>query len=287
MVNDNLAERPQATSMSRQERTIEQFCARLSAIEGQQVRIVERPDRDNPGQGGCDAIIDRGGCRFALEHTTVDSVVNQRADDARFNQVVVPLEEAIRRAHPDSWVEIIVPVHAIPTGTDWSQIAGAIRAGCIQAIAQMPFGEEYREFALDGVPFPVWICRREDRHNPVCYVMRQAPRDLHTHLENNMARAIREKRDQLAFYRTQGLPTLLLLDSDEIALANRDSLAGAFRRAADREPPEEFDEVFLAVTWRVPIWIYPVKLYSRLYPDLPEFRRYFEEQCTLTYGEPE
>ena len=230
MVNDDLAESSQTTSMSRQERTIEQFCARLSAIEGQEVRIVERPDHDNPGQGGCDAIIDRGGHRFALEHTTVDSVVNQRADDARFNQVVVPLEEAIRRAHPDSWVEIIVPIYAVPTGTDWSQIAEALRVGCIQVIAQMPFGEEYRESVLDGVPFPVWICRREDRHNPVCYVIRQGPSNLHTHLENNMARAIREKRGQLAFYRGQGLPTLLLLDSDEIALANRDSLAEAFRR---------------------------------------------------------
>ena len=100
-----------------------------------------------------------------------------------------------------------------------------------------------------------------------------------------MARAIREKRDQLAFYREQGLPTLLLLDSDEFALANPNSLAEAFRRAADLEPTEEFDQVFLAVTWRNPIWIYPVKLNDRLYPDLPEFTQYFDSQRTLTYGE--
>jgi hypothetical protein len=34
---------------------------------------VERPDREWPGQGGCDAVLNRGGARQALEHTTLDS----------------------------------------------------------------------------------------------------------------------------------------------------------------------------------------------------------------------
>jgi hypothetical protein len=116
--------------------------------------------------------------------------------------------------------------------------------------------------------------------------MRVTPGNLESHLENNMAQAIREKRGQLGSYRRQGLSTILLLDSDEFVLTNRDSLAEAFRGAAARETPDEFDEVFLAVTFQNPIWIYPLKLHDRLYPDLPEFERYFDIQYTLTYGDP-
>lgn len=272
--------------MSREDRTIDQFCSRLSLIERQEVVVVSRPDRENPGRGGCDAIINRGGPRFALEHTTVDTITGQRADDARFRQVVVPLEIAIRTAHPDSWTQITVPAHAIPSAVSWGAITDALREGCIRAIAQMPFDGRWRQFEFQGVPFPVLISRRKDPKDPACYVMRVPPGSLESHLENNMAQAIREKRGQLGSYRRQGLSTILLLDSDEFVLTNRDSLAEAFRRAAARETPDEFDEVFLAVTYQNPIWIYPLKLHDRLYPDLPEFERYSDIQYTLTYGDP-
>jgi hypothetical protein len=273
--------------MSREDRTIEQFCTRLAAIEGRQVHIIARPDRDNPGQGGCDAILDRGGQIFALEHTTIDCIVGQREDSARFRHVVVPLEEAIRSAYPDSWIEICVPSHAVPTGTDWSKVRDALLHGCVRAICDMTFGEFRREFQFEGVPFRVWITRRRSPRDPGCYVMRTAPGDLEAHMVDNMTSVIREKSEQLAPYRRDNLATILLLDSDEFVLTDRDSLAQAFRTAAERETPEEFDEVFIAQTFLNPIWVYPVKLNDRLYPHLPEFRRFFEAQYVLTYGESE
>jgi len=272
--------------MPREDRTIDQFCTRLSLIERQEVVVVSRHDRENPGRGGCDAIIERGGRRFALEHTTVDAIAGQRADDARFRQVVVPLERAIQAAHPDSWTLISVPTHAIPSDVSWGAIAEALLEGCIRAIAQMPYDGRWQQFEFQGVPFPVLISRRRDPRDPACHVMRVSPGNLEAHLENNMAHAIGEKRGQLAPYRRQGLSTILLLDSDEFVLTNRDSLADAFRRASTRENTDEFDEVFLAVTFLNPIWIYPLKLDDRLYPELPEFEQFFDTQCILTYGDP-
>ena len=159
--------------MSREDRTISQFCTRLSLVERQEVLVVSRPDRENPGQGGCDAIINRGGRRFALEHTTVDAITGQRTDDARFREVVVPLEESIRAAYPDSWTEITVPAQAVPSGVNWGEIGGALREGCIRAIAQMPFDGRWHQFEFQGVPFPVFISRRKDPQDPACYVMRR------------------------------------------------------------------------------------------------------------------
>ncbi len=273
--------------MSREDRTIDQFCTRLAAIEGRQVHIIARPDRDNAGQGGCDAILDRGGEIFALEHTTIDCIVGQREDSARFRRVVVPLEEAIRSAYPESWIVICVPSHAVPTGTDWSEMRDALLDGCVRAIFDMTFGEERRQFQFEGVPFRVWITRRRSPRNPDCHVMRTSPGDLEAHMVENMTYVIREKSEQLAPYRLDGLATILLLDSDEFVLTDQDSLAQAFRTSAERVSPEGFDEVYIAMTWQNPIWIYPVKLYDRLYPDLPEFLQFFEAQYFLTYGESE
>lgn len=287
MIPASFASKQSRDTMSREDKTIEQFCTRLAAIEGRQIHIIARPDRDNPGQGGCDAILDRGGQIFALEHTTIDCIVGQREDSARFRQVVVPLEEAIRSAYPDSWIKICVPSHAVPTGTDWGEMRDALLRGCVRAIGDMPFGESRREFRFEGVPFRVWITKRRSPRDPGCYVMRTAPGNLETHMVENMTSVIREKGKQLASYRLDGLATILLLDSDEFALTDRDALAQAFRAAAERETPEEFDEVFMAQTFLDPIWIYPVKLNDRLYPDLPEFENFFDAQFSLTYGESE
>ena len=270
--------------MLRQDRTIKQFCKRLAAIEQQQVHPIQWPDQDDPGKGGCDAIIDRGGRHFALEHTTLDAIMDQRMDDDRFRKVVLPTEEAILAEYPDSWVHVAIPVHAIPTKANWNKITQDLCKGCIEVLKLMPSDGIRRKFEFPGVPFPVMITRREDYGRPACYAMRIEPDHLETHLENNMIMAITKKRDQLAPYKAQGYPTILLLDSDEMVLVNWIDLAGAFRKAADRETLVECDEVFVAMTFLDPIWIYPLKLYGRLYPDLTEFDFFHDEQCRLTYG---
>lgn len=267
--------------MSREDKTIKEFCARIAAIEKVEVRILERPDRDNPGQGGCDAIIERGGKKFAVEHTTIDSFAGQRADSARFKKVVVPLEKVIRESYPDSWIEIAVPVEAVPTGTDWPKLSKALQRECLKIIPQIPFEDKSQEYHLDGIPFSVWITRRRAEKSPACYVMRVAPADQKKQLGKNMAKAIREKSKQLAIYRKDGLPTILLLDSDDFVLVNPQSLADAFGEAAKQETVTGLDEVYIAEADQDPIWFYPVKFYEKLYPDLNEFRSYFRAQYNL------
>lgn len=274
-------------NLKREDKTIEQFCWRLSKIECHRVQIIERPDRDNPRTGGCDAIIERGKRRFALEHTTIDSFLNQRADAARFRQVVVPLEQSIRSVYLDSCIEIMVPVYAIPKGEDWLGITERLHNSCVKVIEQMSFNETQQQFTFAEIPFPVWITRRENHRNPACYVMYKTPDNLAAQIVKNISKAIYAKRNQLAPYRQQGLPTILLLDSDDTALVNLELFADAFRKVADCESTEGLDEIFIAEADRNPIWYYPVKLYNRTYPNLPEFQQFFETQYILTYRSPE
>ncbi len=272
---------------AREDRAITQFCERLSAIENQAVTILDRPDQSNPGKGGCDAIISRGADQQALEHTTIDSFARQREDDAKFEQVVVPLEEAIRVALPDSYVWVSIPVHVIPKGIDWRGLAQQLETECIKTLLEMPSAGpwgETRPYTLNGIPFPVNLMKCDAPGNPGCHVMRIKPADQQNQLVANMVTALQNKDTQLAPYKERGFRTILLLDSDDVALVNRDTLADACKLAMTQYNPNAIDEIFIAEADNEPIWFYPVKLGDRAHP-MPEFRDYFKKQYRLIYEE--
>lgn len=269
-----------AEDKDREDRTIEQFCERLAKIEQHDVQVISRPDRENPGRGGCDARINRGGKHFALEHTTIDRFMNHRADNDRFMKVVVPVEQSISAAYPDSWIEIVVPTNAIPTRTNWQQITKTFELRCIAAIANIPFDTESLEFDFDGVPFSVSISRFEDLQNPGCIVARLLPSDLNAQQENVLKDAICKKSGQLKPYREQGLATILILDTDENI---HQSLAEAFCRVAEWVSVSELDEVYIAESRRKLIWFFPIKLYEHMYPELHEFKLWRKQQYNFTY----
>jgi hypothetical protein len=197
---------------------------------------------------------------------------------------------AIEEAFDDSWVEMEVPVHAIPTGQNWTTLREALIARCREALQGMPIADYHdltrTRFDWADVPFPVWISRqpRVEGEQPKCIIFRQTPADLHDQLAVDIRRALDEKTTQLGAYKAAGHPTVLLLDFDDIVLLNRDSVGEAFARATRGwAGTNTIDEIFLVDTGRRPPWVYPVKLGERIYPDLPEFRAYFSAQYRSNY----
>lgn len=274
----------------REDRAIEGWCAVLSRIEDSPIVIVERPDREKPGQGGCDAVVRRQGELQALEHTTLDSYQRRREDDDRFRKVVLPMSRAVEETFGDSWVELEVPVHAIPSGQDWAALSKRLCARCIEAIGGMPIADyddlTRTRFDWPDVHFPVWISRQPNAGDPPrCIIFRQAPADSHDQLAADMERALNDKSTQLRAYHDDGKPTVLLIDFDDIVLLNRDLVAAAFARAAANcRGLKAIDEVYLADSGRRPVWVYPVKLGDGIYPELPQFREFFSEQYRANYG---
>ena len=80
------------------------------------------------------------------------------------------------------------------------------------------------------------------------------------------------------------LIAIVLIEWDDSALLNSTIVAEGFVEASRRISPDALDEVYLADATRDPIWFYPVKLGHRLYPELREFRKYFDAQCNMKYG---
>lgn len=274
----------------REDRAIDGWCTVLGRIEKSPIVVIEHPDREKPGRGGCDAIVERKNARHAVEHTSLDAYLRRREDDDRFRKVVLPITSAVESAFPDSWVEMEVPVHAIPTGEDWKQLRDRLLVRCLEAVDSMPLASYYdltrTRFDWPGeIPFPVWISRQAVSGDaPTCVIIRQAPADLPEQRADDVRRALDDKTARLQKYHDAGTTTVLLLDVDDVVLSNRDVVAKAFGKAAATwERRDVVHEVYLVDSGRRVVWVYPLKIGDRLYPDLPEFREFFTEQCRTNY----
>jgi hypothetical protein len=275
---------------SREDTSIEVWCEVVGRMAGCRVVVVERPDRKGDGVGGSDAIVDRCGVRQAVEHTTIDSYRNRRQDNARFQQVLAPIAEQVQQRFPDSWIEVIVPVHAVRTGEDWDGLRERFLTEVIAVIEATPIaspnaGPEYTDHKLPGIPFPVAITRQPlDGDQPTCIIGRDAPSDRHDQLVANITSALEAKARQLKSYRDAGLATVLLLDFDDLQLLNYDLVAAAFVMALKTGANDAADEVYVIDRRRKRrIWVLPVKLNDRLHPVKPEFEAYRHAQFKWTW----
>jgi hypothetical protein len=275
----------------REDEALDAWRATLSRIEGSSVMVISRPDRESQGRGGCDALVERRGTRQAVEHTTIDGYLDQRQDTARYREVFMPLEERVAREFGDFWIEIQVPSHAVPTGQDWEALKERLFARICEAIRSMPVASfcdlSFTQFDFPDIPFPIWISRQElAGQAPSCFIGRDAPQDRREQLVAGIARALEDKAQQLRAYR-RDMTTVLLLDFDDISLLNQYVVAESFAKAAKERPDAiaEIDEVYLVDRRRRQgIWVFPVKLGLRFYPDLPEFQAFRSEQFNTTYG---
>jgi hypothetical protein len=276
---------------AREDEAIETWCEVVGQLDGVRVTIVERPDSNSPGCGGCDAIVERGGNRQVIEHTTIDAYMGRRQDDHRFRLVVAALEQPVAESFPDSWIEISVPAHAIPTGQNWESLRELLLHRVSEGIYNMAIAKyddlSRQKFEWSDIPFPVWISRQAlAGDTPACHVFRVEPENKREQLVAGLARALNDKSDQLRPYHDKGMRTVLLLDFDDVALLNQDVVAKAFAEAAQEwKSPNVIDEVYLADGRRRHVWLLPVKLGERLYPDLTEFKQFFSKQFGMTYGQ--
>lgn len=200
-------------------------------------------------------------------------------EDDRFHRVIAPIRQAIEREYPNLWVEVVVPPHAVSKGTDWDRITSALVTGCIQVIPAILPDQHLREYNFADVPFAPSIRTERGGSLPGCCIGRFGPPRLAEELVENLIATLRAKRVQLSPYRASGLRTLLVLES--IPCANSELFAASFRTAADLAGAEEFDEVYIAFSWRRAVRVLPLKLGVRLYPDLPEWRSFLMMQARL------
>ena len=205
------------------------------------IKLDYRPDEQNRNSKDIDAIAGP----LAIEHTSIDTVPNQRRYSDWFLQVIKPLENGYQSKLPYR-IGIILPYEGIQKGQDWSSITGAFREWIDTQSSKIPFSNRLQHYKdIPGIPFEFHVSKRESEFPGVIF-SRIAPED-HT-LPNRLKEQLDQKIEKLIPYKSKDKTTVLLVESDDIGLMNEDYMMDGLKAAYPNGLPSGLDMIWFADT---------------------------------------
>jgi hypothetical protein len=218
---------------------IEAFVAHLRGLRHPDLRVDSWPDKGNRESSDIDAI---SGV-FAIEHTSVDTLPNQRRDANWFTRVVTGLDVELSTSLPCR-LRIALEYRAIRPGQDWSAIREALRAWIIYEVPNLADGT-HRVHNVAGVPFPLHVRKASDRPAGLLFARYEPVDDT---LPSRIRIQFDRKAQKLSTYQSAGKTTVLLVENDDIALMNSQRMLEAIRQAYPTGLPVGVDELWYADT---------------------------------------
>ncbi len=215
------------------------FVAHLAAHGHPGLKI----DRIPEDEGGNDPPIDAVAGPFAIEHTSVDTVENQRRDASWFMRGAGDLEAELRGKLLYR-LSITLPYEGIEKGQSWSQIKASLKSWILSRSGSLPDGR-HDLTGISGVPFDFQALKSSDRR-PGLFFSRSFPSD--DSLPQRIRELFERKARKLEPYGRGGETTILLAESDDIALMNQFLLVDAIRQAFAGSLPAGVSEIWYADT---------------------------------------
>ena len=189
------------------------------------------------------AEIDASAGNFAIEHTSVYTLPYQRRDSAWFIQVVKSLEDEFRCTLPFR-LNLTLPYEGIQTGQDWTEITSSLRNWVLNDSQRLSMGHHtIRD--IPGIPFEFHVTKRDSSRTGLLFG-RFAPSD-HT-LPDRLRKQLDRKIEKLSPYKARNKTTILLIESDDIALMNDGIMWDGLRSAYPNGLPQGVDQVWFADT---------------------------------------
>jgi len=203
------------------------------------LQVDRRPDEENRGSSDIDAIAGT----FAIEHTSIDTLPNQRRDSDWFMRAAGSLEWELEAAPPFR-LNITLEYDAIGTGQNWVAVRAALKRWVSNEAPGLPEGRSLVENP-PGIPFRLHVVKSSERRPGVFFARFQPDDDT---LPARVKVAFDRKAEKLARYQTPGVTTILLVENDDIALMNQWKMLEAIQTAFPMGPPPGVDEVWYADT---------------------------------------
>lgn len=215
---------------------ISEFVAYLAANGRPGLSVDRWPEDEKDGE------IDAVAGDLAIEHTSIDTLPDQRRDSAWFARVVARLEEVTTSKN----LYVVLENDAVRKGQEWDAISEALRRWLQNEGQHLAAGRH--QVRIPGVPFPVHVYQWDapPSFTPRLLFGRYVPNDatLPQRLKELCDRKIRK----LARHKAEGRTTILLLENDDIANMNHVILSEAVRAAYPDGLPSGVDQVWYAST---------------------------------------
>ena len=197
------------------------------------------PDEETRQSAEIDAIAGN----FAIEHTSVDTLPNQRRDSAWFIQVVKSLEDEFRCTLPFR-LNLTLPYEGIQTGQDWSEITTALRNWILNECRRLSMGCHTIR-AVPGIPFEFYATKKSSSRAGLL-LGRFAPNDQS--FPDRLKDQLDRKIEKLSSYKDQNKTTILLVESNDIALMNEGIMWDGLRSAYPDGLPQRLDQIWFVDT---------------------------------------
>lgn len=217
---------------------IKAFVNHLRANGYPSIEIDRWPEDENRNTPEIDAIAGP----FAIEHTSVDILLNQRRDSDWFMQAIGGIGSELKDI--TFRLRIWIEYDAIAKGQNWSKIRHAIKTWIVSDASQLTDGRHVIE-NIAGVPFPICIFKHSDSP-PGVHVGRLGPPD--DTLPSRIRRLFGRKTEKLAKYHKSGKTTVLLVENYDLAQMNSQDMLKAIQEAYPNGLPESVDKIWYADT---------------------------------------
>lgn len=218
---------------------INAFVAYLRGNGHPGLKVERWPDDENRDSEEIDAIAGA----FAIEHTSIDSLPNQRRNSHWFMQVVGGLDQELSGSIPFR-LTITLEYHAVKKGQDWSLIRNALKTWLTTDALLLADGNHIVD-SIPGIPFRLHV-RKESSRQPRIVFARYDPGD--DSLSDRLLKLLVRKAKKLLRYHDAGYITLLLVESEDIALMNESIMLAAVRRAFPDGLPIGADQMWYVDT---------------------------------------
>lgn len=217
---------------------IEAFVVHLRGNGHPDLQVDQWPEDINRASPDIEAIAGP----FAIEHTSIDTLPAQRRNSAWFMEAVGRLEDEIRSL--PFRLNITLKYDAVRSGQNWKSVREALK---VWITAQSPALSDAAHVVKDvpGVPFELHV-RKTSTDSPGLFFARFAPTD--SSFSARVKQQLDRKIAKLAPYQAAGKATVLLVESEDIALMNHVLMLEAIQSSYSAGLPTGVDQLWYADT---------------------------------------
>jgi len=199
---------------------------------------IERiPDEEASGE------IDAIAGKFAIEHTSIDTIPHQRRDETWFMESIGSLEQEFKGRLPFR-LFLTFPYKSVRQGQDWQEVKTAVQHWIMTESKKLTEGSHIIS-SISGIPFEFRASKKCSGRAGLL-LSRFSPDipDFPSRLKKHLARKIKK----LTPYKDKGKTTLLLVESEDIAFMNDGVMYDSLSEAYPEELPSGVDQVWFAHT---------------------------------------
>lgn len=198
------------------------------------------PDKENRTTPDIDATAGF----FAIEHTSIDTLPNQRRNSDWFIQAVGGIEKKLTASCPCR-LNITLEYDAVIKGQEWAAIRQNLKNWIINESQRLDDGRSILK-NIHGIPFRIHV-RKSSERRPGIFFARFEPHD--DTLAARIRKQLDKKANKLTKYHGSDKTTVLLIESDDIALMNEDKMLVSIQLAYPNGLPNGVDKIWYADTF--------------------------------------